>query len=185
MAYDNKDLIIYDRAYHLCLWIYPATSNYPRKLRGLAIQTASLATQLLLDITKANAERSKTATVSGIVLAVRQLKTLLRLAMELKGLSFSQYEHAATLTDEIGKLAWGWLRATYDDKAQHNFYLDQLEKIKDQGHSSGSAAATGTTRLTLAAGPRTATTRPATPTATLVSAAAPVRSPGAPETGAA
>ena len=28
MTYDDKDLIIYDRAYHLCLWIYPATSNY-------------------------------------------------------------------------------------------------------------------------------------------------------------
>lgn len=48
MAYDDKDLIIYDRAYHLCLWIYPATLNYPRKLRGLAIQTANLATQILL-----------------------------------------------------------------------------------------------------------------------------------------
>jgi hypothetical protein len=185
MAYENKDLIIYDRAYHLCLWVYPATSNYPRFLRGLAIRTTELATQLLLDITKANAERSKTVTVSGIVLAVRQLKTLLRLAMELKGLSFNQYEHAAKLTDEIGKLAWGWLRATYDDRAQHNFFLDQLEKIKDQDHSSGSAVATGTTRRTLAAGPRTATTRPATPTATSDSAAAPVRSLLAPETGAA
>jgi DNA-binding transcriptional regulator of glucitol operon len=91
---------------------------------------------------------------------------------------------AKTIPDEIGKLAWGWLRATYDDKAQHNFYLDQLEKIKDQDYSSGSAAATGTTRLTPAAGPRTATTRPATPTATSASAAAPARSLNAPETGA-
>lgn len=62
MAYDNKDLIVYDKAYQLCLWLYPTTSNYPRKLRGLAIRTADLATQILLDIIRANAERSKTAT---------------------------------------------------------------------------------------------------------------------------
>jgi len=54
---------------------------------------------------------------------VRQLKTLLRLAMELKYISFKQYEHVVGLTDEVGRLLWGWLKATLDPDAQHNYYL--------------------------------------------------------------
>jgi len=127
VGHENKDLIIFDRAYQLCKWLYPAVGNYPRGQRYiLGERTTGLATEILLMISQANAEWSKTLTICGIVLRVRQLKTLLRLAMELKYLSFGQYEHAVGMVDEVGRLAWGWLKATLDKNANHNFYLGHL-----------------------------------------------------------
>ncbi len=120
-------LIVHDRMYHFCKWIYPAVANYPRGQRYVLGETTTrLATDLLLGITRANAERSKTATIAELVLMVRQLKTLLRLAMELKYLSFGQYEHAAGMMDEIGRLLWGWLKGTMDPAAIHNYYLGHV-----------------------------------------------------------
>lgn len=127
MGNENKDLIIFDRAYQLCKWLYPAVSNYPKGQRYiLGERTVGLATEILLMVSRANAERSKTETIAEIVLRVRQLKTLFRLAMDLKYISFGQYEHGVGMVDEVGRLAWGWLRATLDKSAVHNFYLGHL-----------------------------------------------------------
>lgn len=44
-------------------------------------------------------------------LLLAALRTYLRLACELKFLSVKQYEHAARLADELGRLVGGWMRA--------------------------------------------------------------------------
>ena len=123
----HENLVAYDRMYHLCKWLYPVVSDYPKGQRYiLGERTQGLATEMLLGIIQANAERSKTATIADLVVKVRQLKTLLRLAMECKYLSFKQYEYAAGLIDEVGRLLWGWLKATFDPDAKHNYYLQHV-----------------------------------------------------------
>lgn len=83
-------LIVHDRMYSFCKWIYPAVANYPRGQRYILGETTTkLATEILLGIARANAEKSKTATIAELLLQVRQLKILLRLAMELKYMSFN------------------------------------------------------------------------------------------------
>ena len=122
---EKQHLIIHDRLYQFCKWLYPLVANYPKTQRYvLGARTQELATELMLGAIQANAERSKTATLTDLVVKLRQLKTLIRLAMELKYIAFRQYEHAAGLLDEVGRLLWGWLRATLDKSAAHNFYLE-------------------------------------------------------------
>jgi len=121
----REHLIVYDRMYHICKWLYPTVSNYPKGQRYiLGERTQILATELLEGIIQANAEKSKTATIADLLVKTRQLKTLIRLAMELKYISFRQYEHVTKLTEEVGRLLWGWLKATFDKNASHNYYLE-------------------------------------------------------------
>lgn len=122
---EKQHLIIHDRLYQFCKWLYPTVANYPKTQRYvLGEQTQKLATDIMLGAIQANAEQSKTATLADLVVKLRQLKTLIRLAMELKYIAFRQYEYAAGLLDEVGRLLWGWLRATLDKSVPHNYYLE-------------------------------------------------------------
>lgn len=103
---------IFVRAYDLLLWLIPCTVGFPRSQRSI------LARQL---------QRQAFALHEALVLAAKQphpgeelrradaalvnLRTYLRLSRDLRLLSPGQYEHAARLLAEIGRLLGGWIKS--------------------------------------------------------------------------
>jgi len=70
---------------------------------------------------------------------LNQLRLYLRLCMELKLLSFDQYEHVARLLTEIGKLLGAWLKKSAS-RTHFTFNLPRLETFST--HWSTRVAAT-------------------------------------------
>ena len=61
---------------------------------------------------RAARSRRRRAVLSEADLELEKLRLYLRLAQDMRYLSFKHYEHAARLVTEVGKLLGGWLKAT-------------------------------------------------------------------------
>ncbi|MGQ0605318.1 MAG: diversity-generating retroelement protein Avd [Anaerolineales bacterium] len=104
---------LFAKTHLLLLWLIPQTHKFPRAHRfGLAahIQMTALAFQdLLIAAGKAKAgERRALLTQADVRLA--QLKHWARVCVELNLWSRGQYEHAAQLLAECGRLLGAWLK---------------------------------------------------------------------------
>jgi len=96
------------RAYDLLKWLLPATAKFPKQQRFVLarqIEDAAFAFHGAL----LRAPRSAAALDEADV-QLAALRVYLRLACELKYLTVAQYEHAARLADELGRLVGGWKR---------------------------------------------------------------------------
>ena len=105
------DLIIYQKTYDLILWIFPIVNKFPKKQRfvlGQQIENELL--EIIKDIILANNERNKTEILKRISIRLDTLRTLIRLAKDLRFLSIKHYENAAIKMNEIGKLLSGWTK---------------------------------------------------------------------------
>lgn len=99
------DSPIFARCDELMLWILRATVRYPRHYRaalGKATQEAALTMQR--NLIAAARRRDKRAALQAADEALHELRMLLRQGQSLQLLTISQYEHAARLADEIGRL---------------------------------------------------------------------------------
>jgi len=104
-----KESPIFSKTYDFVAWLIPLTVKFPRQQRfvlAAALQQETLRFQSLLieaghrygtpeRLLEADAELDK-------------LRTHLRLSRDLAFISPGQYEHAARLLVEIGKLLGGW-----------------------------------------------------------------------------
>jgi hypothetical protein len=100
---------LFARCDELVLWVIRATVRYPRPYRaalGKASQEAVLALQRHL--VAAARRRDKRAAIQAADEALHELRLLLRQGQSLDLLSIGQYEHAARLLDEVGRLIGGW-----------------------------------------------------------------------------
>lgn len=107
-----KQSPIFSKTYDFVKWLLPVTVKFPRQQRfvlAAALQQEALRFQGLLiesahqvgtgnQLEAADAELDK-------------LRTHLRLCCDLKLISQGQYEHAARMLVEIGKLLGGWKKA--------------------------------------------------------------------------
>ncbi|MBM3222079.1 MAG: diversity-generating retroelement protein Avd [Candidatus Rokubacteria bacterium] len=97
------------KAYDLLKWLLPATARFPRQQRFvLARQIEESAFALHRALLRALDERESALADADRELAA--LRAYLRLACELRFFSVNQYEHAARLVDELGRLIGGWKR---------------------------------------------------------------------------
>jgi four helix bundle protein len=102
---------LFARTYDFVAWLIPLTIKFPRSQRfvmAAALQREALRFQELL-IEAAHAKR-QSALLQSADAELDKVRTHLRLALEMGLLNSGQYEHAARLLTEIGKLLGGWLK---------------------------------------------------------------------------
>ncbi|MBI2204035.1 MAG: diversity-generating retroelement protein Avd [Candidatus Rokubacteria bacterium] len=101
---------VFVKTYDLLRWVLPSTAKFPKQQRFvLARQIEDAAFALHRAMLRAAREPGPSLREADLELAA--LRTYLRLACELKFYSVNQYEHAARLTGEIGRLIGGWTRS--------------------------------------------------------------------------
>ena len=106
-----QDLIIYQKSYDLILWIFPIINRFPQKQRfvlGQQIENELL--EIIKDIILANNEINKSGILKRISVRLDTLRTLVRLAKDLKFLNIKHYENTAVKMNEMGKLLNGWAK---------------------------------------------------------------------------
>jgi hypothetical protein len=107
----SQDSPVFVRAYDLLKWLLPATAKFPKQQRFvLARQIEDAAFALYLALHRARVAPGEALAEADAQLAA--LRAYLRLACELRFFSVNQYEHAARLVDELGRLVGGWKRRT-------------------------------------------------------------------------
>jgi hypothetical protein len=102
---------LFSRTYDFLLWLLPQVNQFPRAYRftlAERVQRRALDFHetLILAGLRRGPERGAHLRAADALLA--QLRQLLRLCHDLNLFTLGQYEHAAGLMLEIGKLLGGW-----------------------------------------------------------------------------
>jgi hypothetical protein len=98
-----------DKAYTLALWLIDKAGAMPRAHRftlGDRIYSQSL--DLVTALAQASFSRDKSRSLETASDRVNSLRILLRLAKDMRILSFDAYAYATGLLDEIGRMIGGW-----------------------------------------------------------------------------
>jgi four helix bundle protein len=111
----QPEMPIFTRTFDFLTWLLPATNHFPRAHRHTF-------TNRLLDAAFELREALETANRRQGVERLKYLKTAdealdrvrlyLRLAVRWEWLTPGQYQHAAEMETEIGKLLGGWIKVT-------------------------------------------------------------------------
>lgn len=103
---------IFVKTYDLLKWLLPHTIRFPKSQRFLMAKRLEDAA---LGFYEAVLRSGKLGDSSPTLLReadieLEKLRLYLRLAKDLKLVSFNQYEHASRMVSEIGKLLGAWIR---------------------------------------------------------------------------
>ena len=107
-----KQSPLFARTYDFIAWLIPLTVKFPRQQRfvvAAALQREGLHFQELL-IEAAHQNKPGLLLISADA-ELDKLRTHLRMSLDLGLVQPGQYEHAARLLTEIGKLLGGWLKS--------------------------------------------------------------------------
>jgi hypothetical protein len=100
---------IFVKSFELLKWLLPATARFPKQQRFvLARQIEESAFAFHLALHRARVGLGSALGEADCQLAA--LRSYLRLACELRFCTINQYEQAARLVDELGRLVGGWKR---------------------------------------------------------------------------
>lgn len=104
---------LYTRTYELLLWLIPQVQKFPRAYRfGLAERIQRLVLDFQDSLTEAGkaagTHRAKLLNQADVQLA--QLRLWIRMSQDLGLFTVRQYEYAAGLLSEVGKLLGAWLK---------------------------------------------------------------------------
>ena len=106
---------IFTRVFDLLTWLVPATNHFPRAQRfTITKRLLDAAFDLSEHLEEANQRRGQ-ARLERLNLAdeaLGKVRFYLRLVYRWHWLNPGQYEHAARMVDEIGRLLGGWKKAT-------------------------------------------------------------------------
>jgi hypothetical protein len=103
---------IFTQTYDLLRWLLPLAGQLPRAQRaGLARQLPDAAFRLQRLLLRAAKQPDAAALLREADAALAEVRLLLRLARDLRGISFGQYEEGARRAAEIGRLLGGWQRS--------------------------------------------------------------------------
>ena len=108
-----KQSPIFSKTYDFVAWLIPLTLKFPRQQRfvlAAALQREALQFQALL--IEAAHQRQPAERLVAADAELDKLRTHLRLALDLQLISGGQYEHAARLLVEMGKLLGGWQKVS-------------------------------------------------------------------------
>jgi hypothetical protein len=107
-----KQSPIFSKTYDFVAWLIPLTVKFPRQQRfvlAAALQREALRFQELL--IEAAHQLKPTAQLVAADSELDKLRTHLRLCRDLQLVSPGQYQHAARLLVEIGRLLGGWQKS--------------------------------------------------------------------------
>jgi four helix bundle protein len=105
---------LFTKTFDFVTWLIPATNHFPRSQRFLATERLLRAAfdfqELILEANNAYAharlEKLKLADA-----ALDRVRIYLRLALKWQWFSPGQYQHAAAMVTEMGRLLGGWQRS--------------------------------------------------------------------------
>ena len=102
---------IFVKTYDFILWLLPHTRKFPKDQRFSMAQRLENTAFAFYDlILRAAKMKSPYRTLLDADIELDKLRFSIRLCVDLKLLSFSQYEFAAKAIVEIGKLLGGWIK---------------------------------------------------------------------------
>lgn len=104
---------IFVRTYDFIFWLIPQVQKFPRAHRfGLSERVQRLAMDFQDALVAAGKSRGTERRVAlrQADLILEQLRIWLRYARDMELFSISQYEHAARMLVEIGRLLGGWIK---------------------------------------------------------------------------
>ena len=104
-----KQSPIFARTYDFIAWLIPLTIKFPRSQRfvmAAALQREALHFQELL--IEASHHEDKNDLLLSADAELDKVRTHVRMSLEMGLIQPGQYEHAARLMTEIGKLLGGW-----------------------------------------------------------------------------
>jgi hypothetical protein len=110
----TSELPIYRVTYQLLERITKYARNFPRDMKlSLAGRLQQECVELVLNVYRANAARQGRAQYINVVLErVQVVELLIRLCRDLHLVSTAQYAAVIELTDQIGRQAQGWRKAS-------------------------------------------------------------------------
>jgi hypothetical protein len=106
---------IFSRTYDFVLWLLPQAIKFPRAYRftlAERLQRRALDFQETLIAAGLRRGPERMSHLQEADAQLAQLRQLLRLCMDLGLLTTQQYEHAAAMLTEIGRLLGGWQKVT-------------------------------------------------------------------------
>ncbi|MEO8354455.1 MAG: diversity-generating retroelement protein Avd [Chloroflexota bacterium] len=106
-----KQSPIFSRTYDLVAWLIPLTVKFPRSQRfvmAAALQREAIHFQELL--IEAVHRREKSDLLASADAELDKVRTHLRMCLEMGLIQSGQYEHAARMMTEIGRLLGGWMK---------------------------------------------------------------------------
>ncbi len=104
---------IFVKSHDLLIWLLQHTAKFPKSERFRMAKRVEDSAFAFYDlIARATKTRDKRRVLLEADLELDRLRLNVRLCLELKLLTMAQYEHAAGLLVEIGKLLGGWIKTT-------------------------------------------------------------------------
>ncbi len=109
---DRPQSPLFVKSYDFLLWLLPLTLKFPKAQRFLlAERLGKLALDFYEAILEAVIDSHEAAQhLEQADLLLTKIRMYIRLSHDLQCLSTGQYEHAARLMDELGRLVGGWRR---------------------------------------------------------------------------
>lgn len=113
----QPEMPIFTRSFDFLTWLLPATNHFPRAqrhtfTRRLLDAAFDLREQLEAANHRLGSERLERLNAADETLD--RLRLYLRLAAKWEWLSAGQYQHAAKMVAEIGRLLGGWKKVTHE-----------------------------------------------------------------------
>lgn len=112
---ESAEMPIFVRTFDFLAWLLPATNRFPRAHRFTLTQRLLNAAFDLREALEAAQHRQGRERVTHLKRAdeyLDKVRVYLRLAAKLEWLTAGQYQHAAAMTSEIGRLLGGWHKVT-------------------------------------------------------------------------
>lgn len=106
-----QELKIYQKAYDMVLFSYPALKNFPKAERHTLVASIKESMYTVLElIIKAQKAKKKTRYLYRLDTEMEVLSTKVRLGAELQFLSIKKYKIWSERLTEIGKMLGGWIK---------------------------------------------------------------------------
>ena len=106
-----KQSPIFAKTYDFLLWLIPATTKFPREHRfGLAAKVQAAVYRFQEDLLEAGLSQGKgrSRALARADVSLAKVRFYIRLCRDLNLITPSQYQHAAKMETEIGRLLGGW-----------------------------------------------------------------------------
>ena len=111
----RKEMPIFTRTYDFLTWLLPATNNFPRAHRHtVTARLLNAAFNLRERLEEANIRRgsARQQKLAEADEELAKVRLYLRLVTRWQWLTTGQYQHAAKMVNEIGRLLGGWKKAS-------------------------------------------------------------------------
>ena len=116
----QSEMPIFVRTFDLLTWLLPLTNHFPRVHRHSFTQRlldAAFDLRECLEAANFRSGKGRLEQLRRADEALARLRLYLRLAVKWEWVTGGQYQHAAALLTEIGKLLGGWIKVTAPDAA--------------------------------------------------------------------